>query len=401
MLFHELYGTYFAVTAAILKKACAGTLTRAEILRITSEKAFGESVLTIPDALTDGTWPLLDQDLGTPLRHVPAMPLTDLQRRWLRTVLEDPRVRLFAPPVEGLEDVEPLYRREDVVWFDRYGDGDPFDDPSYMAHFRTVLDALREKKRLRIRYAGNRRELEGIFSPICLEYSEKDDKFRLAAAKGDRKRRKLQMINLARILECTAIGPYGQASETADARPEDAGLRRQPAGNTNHPPMGAGLRSRPAGKTNVLAEDAALRGQPAGNTKIRPENAGLRELPAGKMEDRLSGTRPQTQAPKRTEGASGPAGSARKEKKQTVVLELRDRRNALERALLHFSDLEKETVRLGEDLYEIRLRFRAEDLTEILIRVLSFGPMIRATAPDSFVEKIRERIRRQEAYMLP
>ena len=67
MLFHEIYGSYFAVTAAILKKALSGGLTRQEIRRITARSGFGESILTIPEALSDGTWPLLDPQMKTPL----------------------------------------------------------------------------------------------------------------------------------------------------------------------------------------------------------------------------------------------------------------------------------------------------------------------------------------------
>jgi len=76
-------------------------------------------------------------------------------------------------------------------------------------------------------------------------------------------------------------------------------------------------------------------------------------------------------------------------------MELLDERNALERAMLHFSHLERETERTGEDKYRITLRYDREDETEILIRILSFGPKLRVVAPDAFVNLIRERIKRQ------
>ena len=81
--------------------------------------------------------------------------------------------------------------------------------------------------------------------------------------------------------------------------------------------------------------------------------------------------------------------------KRELVMELRDERNALERAMLHFSDLEKETVRTGEDTYRIRLVYRRDDEPEILIRILSFGPMLKVVEPESFVRQIRERLNRQ------
>ena len=39
--------------------------------------------------------------------------------------------------------------------------------------------------------------------------------------------------------------------------------------------------------------------------------------------------------------------------------------------------------------------YEAFDETELVIRVLSFGPMVKVIEPESFVEKVRERIFRQ------
>ena len=79
----------------------------------------------------------------------------------------------------------------------------------------------------------------------------------------------------------------------------------------------------------------------------------------------------------------------------TVTFELEDRRHALERVLLHFSHLEKETVRLDKDRYLVTLKYDSRDEAEILIRIMAFGCHVRVTSPESFVEKIRERIIRQ------
>ena len=42
------------------------------------------------------------------------------------------------------------------------------------------------------------------------------------------------------------------------------------------------------------------------------------------------------------------------------------------------------------------IRYDGEDETEVLIRVLSFGPRLRVVAPEAFVDKIRERLERQK-----
>ena len=334
MLFHEIYGTYYRVTAAILGKAVSGTLTREEIIRITSEQAFGESILTIPEALTDGTWPLLNPKMETPLQHAPSMPLTELQAGWLKTILSDPRVKLFLDDKgaaagsgreealwDRLRDTEPLYAPEDIIYFDRSRDSDPFEDPKYAGNFRAVLKALRTKKALFIRYDGPNRQQTGNYYPLYLEYSQKDDKFRLHTAKtraaAGRCSRE-HTFNMASIVDCRLLEP--------------------------------------SGASRVKAHDT--------ESSMHPS------------EFRLPGRR-------------------------AAVLELTDRRNALERAMLHFSDLEKETTDLGEGRYRIKLHYYAEDEPEIMIRILSFGPVIRVRSPESFADRIRKRIRKQMELQRP
>ena len=298
MLFSEVYGVYYTVMADILSEAAGGSLTERRINEIVQEKAFGESVLTIPAALKKGAWPLLRGDNQTPIQHRPTMPLTTLQKRWLKTLLLDPRIALFAPDPEGLEDVEPLYPPEAVVRYDQYADGDPFEDPGYIERFRLLLRSLHEHRKLRISFrghSGRRQTIECI--PYRLEYSAKDDKFRLLTA-GVRSKR--TVVNLAQISKMELLETY---------------------------------------------EPSAVVAAPGRNCRL--------------------------------------------------VFLVRDERNALGRVMLHFSHLEKSTVRLEEDLYQVTLSYDREDETELLIRVLSFGPMIRVISPEDFISQIRERLDRQ------
>ena len=77
-----------------------------------------------------------------------------------------------------------------------------------------------------------------------------------------------------------------------------------------------------------------------------------------------------------------------------LELEVTDERNALERVLLHFADLEKRAERLPDGRYGVRLLYAPEDETELLIRVLSFGPMVKVTTP-AFAALVRRRLIRQ------
>lgn len=185
MLFHEVYGSYYQTVAKILAKAVEGDLSRKDISGLVQQYAFAESWSNLTDSLLNGDWPFLGEDLGTELLYEPQMPLTTLQKRWLKTMLEDPRIRLFLEPetVEGLEGVKPLFRREDVYYYDRYSDGDPYEDPIYIANFREILKAIREEKWLELTRTTRWGEtMTQIVKPLYLEYSPRDDKFRLHSA---------------------------------------------------------------------------------------------------------------------------------------------------------------------------------------------------------------------------
>ena len=88
-------------------------------------------------------------------------------------------------------------------------------------------------------------------------------------------------------------------------------------------------------------------------------------------------------------------GKARWERPRELVLEITDERNALERVMTHFSHFEKSVEKIGDLHYRMTLTYDADDETELIIRVLSFGPMVKAVAPERFVQKIRERLKRQ------
>ena len=300
MIFSELYSTYYHTVAAVLAEAVSHPLSNDELKTIVESQAFGESILSIPSALKEERWKLLKPDRTTPIKRKPDMPLTTLQKRWLKSIAQDPRLRLFGEFDLDFPDVEPLFLPEDILVFDRYNDGDAYEDETYIANFRIILNAVRKKYPLYIETKNRRGEVLGrtIF-PESLEYSEKDDKFRLIGA-GDRRG---NTINLGRIVNC---------------RPSE---------------------------------------------KISKSCGGQR------------GTRRQ----------------------RSVVFELKDRRNALERALLHFAHFRKQAEKIADDRYQITVYYDKEDETEIVIRVLSFGPLIRVTAPQHFIGLIKQRLMDQKS----
>lgn len=299
MLFSELYGAYYNTVAKILTAAVKGELTEKEIRRIVDEYAFSESTLSILPALKEEKWQLVTRDLQTPLRYAPTMPLTLLQKRWLKAIALDPRVRLFDIPTDGLEDVEPLFTPEDYCVFDSYADGDDYESEAYIQHFRRILDAVKNRYPLKLEVENRNGELVQMnVIPEYIEYSEKDDKFRLITSGCGY----APTVNIGRVRSC----------------------RRYYGGNI----------------------------QVCGSLPKKPNR---------------------------------------------IVLELTDARNALERVLLHFAHFEKQAERLGENKYRVTILYDQDDETELVIRVLSFGPFVKAIEPERFVNLIRERLIKQKS----
>ena len=81
---------------------------------------------------------------------------------------------------------------------------------------------------------------------------------------------------------------------------------------------------------------------------------------------------------------------------EPVILEISKERNALERFMLQFASFERHTEYDKErGVYTCRIWFDPTDETELLIRILSFGPVVKVMEPDGFLNQIKKRIGRQ------
>lgn len=299
MLFHEIYSSYYHAVSNILSASVKGCLTENEMLTIIKEHAFAESYLTIMPALKNESWQLMDEQLHTPLAHEPSIGLTTLQKRWLKAISMDPRIRLFAVDFTILEDVEPLFTPSDYVVFDKYNDGDDYANENYIRIFQTLQKAIHTHKKVIIRYNSRKNNHRTIHcTPYQFEYSEKDDKFRIRILGC----RYANILNISRIKECELSDEEG----------------------------------------------------------VRP-------------------------------------GNTRKIFSEYLVMELLDERNALERVMLHFAHFEKEAQRISKDKYRIKINYERDDETELLIRVLSFGPFVKVTEPEHFVNLIKKRLLMQKS----
>ena len=199
MIFHEIYSAYYNAVAKILAALINEGGQEKDLQRIVSKYAFGESVLTILPSLKSGKWQLVTGDLTTPLEHEPTMPLTTLEKRWLKAISLDRRIKLFGVKLEGLDDVEPLFTEADYCVYDKYSDGDPYEDEGYVERFRLILEAISKKLPLQIEMLNRNEEIiRRRCIPTKLEYSEKDDKFRMYTGG----KRFAYVMNLGRITKC-------------------------------------------------------------------------------------------------------------------------------------------------------------------------------------------------------
>ena len=297
MIFSELYSAYYNTVASILSAIMDGERSEKDLQKIVTERAFGESVLTIMPALKSGKWQLMRPDMTTPLSHKPTMPLTVIQKRWLKAISLDPRVKLFGVEFPELDGVEPLFTPDDSYIYDKYGDGDPFEDEEYIRQFRIVLEAIRKGSQIKFEMPDRKGNI--VFArcrPIRLEYSEKDDKFRVITVG----RRSLSTVNLAKIRFC--------AHDTS-------------------------------GKQVVGEERAVIY--------------------------------------------------------DTITVKILDERNAMERFMLHFAHFEKQAEKLDEKHYLVKIKYARDDASEMVIRILSFGPRAEVLEPQSFRDLIVEKLKKQ------
>ena len=96
------------------------------------------------------------------------------------------------------------------------------------------------------------------------------------------------------------------------------------------------------------------------------------------------------------EGLIFPSSDAGRSAAEPVVIQISGERNSLERCMLHFADHEKHT-RFDEatGTWICQIYHDPSDETELLIELLSFGPVIRILGPEPFLTQVRERVRRQ------
>ena len=131
--------------------------------------------------------------------HIPShglfRPLTNVELCWIRAILDEPQMLLFLEPddIEGLKKqlvaYKPLYRADDIICYDAYTDGDAYCNRQYIENFRRLCDMIHcDNSPVKIAYIREKDKVQrrttptvSMVYPLRMEYSKRDDKFRLLA----------------------------------------------------------------------------------------------------------------------------------------------------------------------------------------------------------------------------
>lgn len=316
-LFSEVYGAYFRCAERIISE---GEVSEKRLREIVSETAFRDSLLFIPEKLIPdkggySPWGLLKRgengSLCSVLSKAPPKIITSLQKSWLKAKLSDPKFRLFlsdediAALSERLKDVKPLYNAAYFREFDRFTDGDDYDDPHYREVFGAVLRAACEKEILSLELTSRRgTRITKNALPLRIEYSRKNDRFRVYCITFPK--REEYLFNIGRIEKAVPTGKH-------------------------------------IGTETDLEEFFR-----------------------------------------------------RRRCEKPVTVEVSGERNAVERFMMEFASYEKRSeLDLDTGKCRASIYYDLQDETELLIMLLGFGPVLKITGPEDFLEKVRERVERQ------
>lgn len=316
-LFSEIYNCYYQIMKSILENK--PELNLDELRRHISENGYEESLLYLIPKLQSGEWTLFEQDGETYISKLTGdfyVPLTTLQKSYIKAILQDIRIQLFFSEEELCElqqlfsDIPALWTSHDFYYYDRYSNRDEYENKEYQHHFRTLIEAIRNHQYVDITYESRyNHRIHHHYLPCRLEYSIKNDKFRLLGTIKGAHKRQIEILNLDRMKDVQLLPAYADKTIDIDQSIQESYY------------------------------------------------------------------------------------------KEPVHLLIHTDRNALERTMLQFANYKKNTTKLDDNTYECFIYYNQKMETELLIEVLSFGPMIEVLGNEHFLHTLKQRLYRQKRLM--
>lgn len=213
-LFNEIFSVYYRVFAAIFGKICYENklYTKKEMIALCTETIkefqdeFGTEVLWKAHAKGRVFWELLEKGgflvpcfengekkyrskyctLSEVNIYRDNLPLSEVEIRWLKTIVEDGKIQYFLDEKEILAlklilsdfaiDIKPFFMHA-VNYYDRYKfpEKKEWKESSVL---NPILDAIAKKHVIKITYMSNGENLRTQdYKPIVVEYSKRDNRF--------------------------------------------------------------------------------------------------------------------------------------------------------------------------------------------------------------------------------
>ena len=248
-LFNEVFSALYHIFAEIFSKICNGahSYTEKEISDLCSETMYkyrgecGSDMLwssfkdgrIFVDMLKNGGFLVKESD-GNSLNYKSkyetnsfvdvykdAIPLSELEIRWLKTIIADEKIHYFFNEkeimavklflAENAIDIKP-FPMDAVNYFDRYKFS-PKKEWKEGTVLIPILDAINNSHVVKINYVSSRKNVvSGSYKPILVEYSKRDNCFK-GYFLSCRKKEGLKVYNLAQFLSVEDSGKQFDSNE--------------------------------------------------------------------------------------------------------------------------------------------------------------------------------------------
>lgn len=307
-LFSEIFGCYYKVITEIVNNS---PLSTEQISEIINENGFAESCFHLFPKLEKLPFIVKKGDkYYSLLKNKIQLPLTNIEKSWLKAISQDVRFDLFALEYDKtkLADIIPLYEREHFKYYDKYSDSDDYENYCYQKHFRKINTALETSTTIKIVYQNPKGRITvNYYIPVKFEFSPKDDKFRFFALR----------IKNGKLVDRVCLN------------------------------MGRVLDVRNSDETY------------SGELNFEPH---IKKFEA----------------------------------EEPVTVEIYDERNAIERFMVEFSTYRKNSeFNDNTKTCTTKIYYAKNDETEVLIKLLSFGPTIKVLGSKKFLKLFKYRIQKQ------
>jgi hypothetical protein len=204
IIFNEIFSSYYKVMREITN---VEPMDIKELQNFISSRSSDESSLFLLNNLNNyfflkeinGKW-------QSKLSKKIVQPLTELEKSWLKAIISDPIIKLFVDEekINHLDRLlgndQPLFDKSVFHYFDQTTSSDEFLSEEYINKFKTIKKAIEEKKNIVLDYTNIRNENyveESV--PLKLEYSLKNNKFRLLAVRFRKGKKELKAYNVKQI----------------------------------------------------------------------------------------------------------------------------------------------------------------------------------------------------------